>query len=48
MEDNGTIMIFESINHVGNLLNSIIVSGSVPAWAMIVTAADCQIKSGMR
>ena len=36
------------MNHVGNLLKSIIVRGSVPAWATIVTAADCQIMSEIR
>src|SRR4030043_710659 len=40
-DERGTIIIFEIINHVGNRLKSIIVRGSVPAWAMTVTVADC-------
>jgi len=47
-EDNGTIIILDKMNHVGNLLNNIIVRGSVPAWAIKVTAADCHIRSGIR
>ena len=44
-EESGTMIIFVKINHTGNLLKRVIVSGSVPAWAIIVTAADCQILS---
>ena len=47
-DDKGTMIILDKMNHVGNLLKSIIVRGSVPACAMIVTAADCQIRSGRR
>jgi hypothetical protein len=43
--ETGTIVILARIKYVGNLLKSIIVSGRVPAWATIVTAADCQILS---
>jgi len=44
-EETGTIIIFDSMNHVGNLLKSITVNGNVPSWAMTVTAADCHAKS---
>jgi hypothetical protein len=44
-DERGTIMIFDRMNHTGTLLNSIIVRGKIPAWAMMVTAADCQIRS---
>ena len=33
------------MKYVGNLLKRVIVRGNVPAWATIVTAADCQILS---
>jgi len=47
-EDKGTIIMFVIMNHTGNLLKSITVSGRVPACATIVTAADCQSRSGIR
>ena len=36
---------FVRMNQVGNLLKSAMVRGNVPAWATIVTAADCHILS---
>ena len=44
----GTITIFERMNQTGNLLKNITVRGSVPSCAIIVTAADCQMRSGMK
>ena len=47
-DERGTIIIFVRMKYVGNLLKRVIVRGNVPAWATMVTTADCQILSDMK